>query len=446
MERRYKTYPTDIAVQPDSRTIGFTISTGSIDRDGDILDPKGWQLDNYKKNPVVLFAHDYHQLPVAKATAITQTAAGLQATAEFPPKGTYPFADTVFDMLKAGFLSATSVGFQPIDHEPAKDRGKGFNFKSQELLEFSIVPIPSNAEALATQREVDIPEQTKVWMKALRDWAQPAMSAVQERVGSLVGATPFWVGKEAAWADLEKDYAIEAESGELTDARLAKLLALHGFTQQAAQIIPKAPGARAMYGKMMDAADSADKAAGCCDECMGTKVISNEQKAKVKEAKQHAITAREAAREAADACHAQMTGKTVDAPIVAYIVSGDELATVKNGVIEKLTLTKPLPSPEPDEAEKDFIHRCMGAEAIQSDFSEQDQRVAVCYSQWRRHQKPKAPSDHELYLELADEPVEKDTEIDEVELTELITQKLSEVVGDSVRASLNQALGRLPEL
>ena len=79
----------------------FLISTDAVDRDNDTLDPKGWQLDSYKANPIVAFAHDYKSLPIAKCTSIAPTMRGLEATAEFPPKGVHAFADTVYDMLKA---------------------------------------------------------------------------------------------------------------------------------------------------------------------------------------------------------------------------------------------------------------------------------------------------------------------------------------------------------
>lgn len=40
----------------------------------------------------------------------------------------------------------------------------------------------------------------------------------------------------------------------------------------------------------------------------------------------------------------------------------------------------PIPKPEPDENEKDFIGRCMGALA---DEYEQEQRAAICYQSWK---------------------------------------------------------------
>lgn len=41
----------------------------------------------------------------------------------------------------------------------------------------------------------------------------------------------------------------------------------------------------------------------------------------------------------------------------------------------------PLPKPRPTENQKDFISRCMTE--IQGEFPNQEQRLAVCYTQWK---------------------------------------------------------------
>ena len=52
-----------------------------------------------------------------------------------------------------------------------------------------------------------------------------------------------------------------------------------------------------------------------------------------------------------------------------------------------------LPTPRTGEAESDFISRCAGDDAMNSEYPDTDQRVAVCYSQWRReHPKGKSMS------------------------------------------------------
>jgi HK97 family phage prohead protease len=128
-----------------ARTIRFCLSTAGVDRDNDTIDPRGWQLDNYRRNPVVLWAHDYRALPVARAVRIGVEGDRLVAAAEFAE---HPFADSVFKLYQGGFLRATSVGFRPIEATPNPARG-GIDFTKQELLEFSCVPIPANPDALA---------------------------------------------------------------------------------------------------------------------------------------------------------------------------------------------------------------------------------------------------------------------------------------------------------
>jgi hypothetical protein len=41
----------------------------------------------------------------------------------------------------------------------------------------------------------------------------------------------------------------------------------------------------------------------------------------------------------------------------------------------------PLPNPTPTEPQDEFISRCMAE--IKGEFPDKDQRLAVCYTQWR---------------------------------------------------------------
>lgn len=146
-----KSYSTEVkaADDPESRTLLFTISTGAVDRYGDVVDPEGWRLDAFRKNPVVLWAHDGGSLPVARADQVWIEDGALKANATFPAADLSPFADKVFRFLKGGFLFATSVGFMPIKWAWNEDRGfLAIDFIEQELLEFSVVSVPANPEVL----------------------------------------------------------------------------------------------------------------------------------------------------------------------------------------------------------------------------------------------------------------------------------------------------------
>lgn len=127
------------------------ISTEAVDRQGDIVRATGARLENYLLNPVVLWAHNYSELPVARAISIEIIAGvGLKARFQFPEWGTSAKADEVRRLWAAGFLNATSIGFNPVSSKPLdpKQMWGAQDYVEWELLEFSIVPVPANQEAL----------------------------------------------------------------------------------------------------------------------------------------------------------------------------------------------------------------------------------------------------------------------------------------------------------
>jgi HK97 family phage prohead protease len=137
-----------------SRVVRFVLSDGSVDRMGDTIDPTGWQLSSYRKNPVCLWAHDSSAPPIGRTIAVWSDGTRLLGDIKFADSAVYPFADTIFKLLTAGYLQAGSVGFMPIEYDWSDDdeRPFGLDFKRQELLEFSIVPVPANANALTEAR------------------------------------------------------------------------------------------------------------------------------------------------------------------------------------------------------------------------------------------------------------------------------------------------------
>lgn len=140
------------ATEDDECTITATISDATVDRMGDVIDQSGWILDNYKKNPVVLWCHDYSIPPIGKATDIRVVNGKLKATTKFAKT---ELAQEVWNLYRGGFLSSFSVGFKPRSYRPIKDEEgnvTGFRFVEQELLEYSAVSVPANPNANATMR------------------------------------------------------------------------------------------------------------------------------------------------------------------------------------------------------------------------------------------------------------------------------------------------------
>lgn len=150
----------------------FKITTADVDRDNDTIVLEGWDFTDFKKNPVVLWAHSYSTPPVAKAVNIFRDSMSIDSVAEFTPKEMNPFGYMIYQMYKGGFLSAVSVGFQPTDFELARDREGGMNFTRQSLMEYSTVPVPSNPHALIQARSKGInTEPLKEWAEnILDDW------------------------------------------------------------------------------------------------------------------------------------------------------------------------------------------------------------------------------------------------------------------------------------
>jgi hypothetical protein len=74
----------------------------------------------------------------------------LVGDVKFAAADTYEFADTVYRLIQDGFINAGSVGFRALEWKFSTDPGRpmGIDFKRVELLEFSICPIPANANAL----------------------------------------------------------------------------------------------------------------------------------------------------------------------------------------------------------------------------------------------------------------------------------------------------------
>ena len=157
-----------MTVDDTARALRFCISSGIVDRERDVIDPKGWDLAWFRRNPVVLWAHDATSFPIGKASDVDLIDGKLMATVRFMPEDmplAGPRAEAVFRMAKEGWLAATSVGFRPLAwaYTEDKDRGAddwfpGVDFYRQELVEFSIVTVPANPQALMEEPATSDPE------------------------------------------------------------------------------------------------------------------------------------------------------------------------------------------------------------------------------------------------------------------------------------------------
>jgi HK97 family phage prohead protease len=128
-------------------------SDATEDRYGDIVEPGGWKLDNYLKNPVWLADHTYWVEYLVGRALDTRVEKGRLISRYKPdPINSSPVTDIVLAKLDSGSLRAVSVGFMPLVWEKIRDEHDdwtgSFRFIEQELLENSWVVVPANPNAL----------------------------------------------------------------------------------------------------------------------------------------------------------------------------------------------------------------------------------------------------------------------------------------------------------
>ncbi len=150
--------------------LDFVASTATLDRYQEVIEPVGWRLESYRRNPVFQNAHNYGDILFTLGKALTtevRVVGGKPALCQRIEFATEvnPVARIAYGLYKGGFLNAVSVGFIPLKWEDGgEERGaeeagaleraeKGAvprrRYLEQELLEVSAVAIPANPDALA---------------------------------------------------------------------------------------------------------------------------------------------------------------------------------------------------------------------------------------------------------------------------------------------------------
>jgi hypothetical protein len=225
----------------DGLTVDFVISTDTVDRVGDAVSADGWELDNYRKNPVILWAHDYSQMPVARSLSEQINAGKLASKAQFTPRELSEMGYMVGQMYAKGFMNAVSVGFKGLEWTFTNDKGRpcGIDFSKQELLEYSTVPVPCNPEALIGAKSLGIDTNPMLeWAVKLLDMADYSQKSTAERVWKLLDTkksffVPFSAEKEPP-APTEKGVSPGNPSGygKAPEGETWEALTLQDFTDQ----------------------------------------------------------------------------------------------------------------------------------------------------------------------------------------------------------------------
>lgn len=152
----------------ETRTVEFVISDETKDRHGARLMIDRWNLKNYKRNPIVGYQHNLYGdmcTPpnpddiIGKSNVYIEDGKLIGAVT-FETEEMNPLAEKIFQKVKFGTLNMASVGFigKGQHYGDGDERNGGAKqteyFDEQELLEWSIVNIPSNPNA--SKREFTI--------------------------------------------------------------------------------------------------------------------------------------------------------------------------------------------------------------------------------------------------------------------------------------------------
>ncbi len=119
-------------------------STNSMDRHGEIVDNNGWDLKAFKKNPVILWAHDHTEPAIGVSKKTWVEGVGKKAKLMIQPllHDVTDKAKAIKALVEMGVINSLSVGFKPIESPD------GITFTKNELLEVSMVNVPANADAM----------------------------------------------------------------------------------------------------------------------------------------------------------------------------------------------------------------------------------------------------------------------------------------------------------
>lgn len=211
----------------DSGPIRFVASTEGVARDGMVIESSAWNLENYRRNPVVLWGHDYvgRTLPIGRADVRVE---GGQLLADVVFDSGDPFAAQVERKYRAGFLHAVSVGWDTQQAKPGR-AGEPARVTRADLLDISAVPVPADPNALMA-RGTQAARAITEWLEELttNDSAPEGETLSYETAGAMLDLFTTRVDdpdRESKYRALLPEYRrAGATAPELLDAETVKAL------------------------------------------------------------------------------------------------------------------------------------------------------------------------------------------------------------------------------
>lgn len=213
----------------------FVVSTPEVDRYGTIIIPSGINYTAYLNNPIVLAQHNADEWPIGKCLGFMMNGENLEATLQL--HRITDEACEVADLVAAGYVKAVSVGIIPTESEEQTIDGKKVTvYTKSELVEFSVVSIPANRDALIKK---SIKELFKSLKKVTRMLTPEQTQAITDNfLPILQDAALTYLRDELGIA--EEEAAKAAEAGTLAAAE-AMLVVLNGDAPEVAPTATEEP-------------------------------------------------------------------------------------------------------------------------------------------------------------------------------------------------------------
>lgn len=170
------------SIDKDNATLVGIFSTNDVDRHGEIVDQKSWNIDTYMQNPVVLWSHNHDEPSIGRTETLYINPDGnLEGVMKFAVNEN-PKAKIIFDLFAGGYMKAFSVGFMSGGFEH-RDDGVTI-LKDNSLFEISAVNVPANAMALAKSKGIDVQlleeKEGRVLSRKNRAIVENAVTALNE--------------------------------------------------------------------------------------------------------------------------------------------------------------------------------------------------------------------------------------------------------------------------
>ncbi len=133
----------------------FVISTNAVDRHGTVINSEGWDLTKFRSNPIMAYQHNTHSSDpddIIGTWDVRIEGGKLIGKPNYEPAELNAKADKIRRKVEHGTIRAVSVGFIPQEyHWGTRKNGEDpdvLYLDKNELLEVSIVAVPSNPESL----------------------------------------------------------------------------------------------------------------------------------------------------------------------------------------------------------------------------------------------------------------------------------------------------------